>query len=159
MALNEERIERGLRARLEDQATQSELLLQNKNLNNEQVKVFVRLMQERAQAGIESVNLALNSFDCRGVQPLQELLFKLPSQIVKLDLSSNKLCNDGNIVIAKALETNTSIQSLILRNTELDIEAAEALGNALKVNMALRRLNVEENPFLYWDHSPRGRFR
>lgn len=159
MALSPERIEAGLRALLEGRAEEHEVLLQYSNLDNEHVKVFVRLMQEREQASITSVNLSMNSFNWQGVRPLQELLFKLPSQIVKLDLSSNNLCNDGNIAIAQALETNRSIQSLILRNTELDNDAAEALGNALKVNDVLKYLNVEENPFLYWDHSPRGRFR
>ena len=88
-----------------------------------------------------------NSFGPAGCRSLVSVLTNFPSQIVRLDLSNTMIVDQGARIIAKALETNDSIKTLVLHNTGIDT-GIESIGDMLKVNKRITTLDVEENHFL-----------
>jgi len=64
--------------------------------------------------------------------------------IKNLDISSNFITDDGGIVIAKALETNTFITRISLRDNLLKDPTGTALSESLKKNKILLKVLLDK---------------
>ena len=140
----------------------SKLTLTKQNIHDNYIAPLLDIIQERTQRRpLTEIMLGVNEFTWRGTEPLCAVLSSQPpfDRLVHLDVSNNALCDMGVIMIAEALQRNTTLTSLIISNVHCDDAGAAALGSALRVNKSLVALAVDENAFLEIDHSPRGKFR
>lgn len=64
-----------------------------------------------------------------------------------LDLSHNKIKDEGAILIAKALKRNTTLIKLRLNCADIRIEGVKAIADALQDNTTLRCLDLAKNKF------------
>jgi Ran GTPase-activating protein (RanGAP) involved in mRNA processing and transport len=62
-----------------------------------------------------------------------------------LDLSQNSIKDEGGTSLALALNTNTTLKTLLLSETKVTKQTCNFLGTALAVNATLQRLNVADN--------------
>ena len=62
-----------------------------------------------------------------------------------LNISSNKIGDNGIAHIATALQSNTTMTSLYIRKCSISDEGAESLARALAVNRSLQELDITEN--------------
>jgi Ran GTPase-activating protein (RanGAP) involved in mRNA processing and transport len=72
-------------------------------------------------------------------------IYKLKSNLLKLDLGLNNLGKLGIIGIAECLKYNTSITHLNLQNNKLSYEGVQVLCEGLNENCTLRSLNLNTN--------------
>ena len=122
----------------------------NKNYDDAKVEILTRKLGEFLSNNHERrVNLYLcnNAFGPEGCKSLVSVMTAFPDHIVKLDLSHTNLVNEGARILATALETNTSVKTLVLHHTGIDT-GIESIGDMLKVNRHLETLDVENNHFL-----------
>lgn len=76
---------------------------------------------------------------------LGDVLAHGASKLRTLDLGFNRLTDKGATQLAKALETNTSLESLYLSGNEIGPAGARALAQALIKNTHLRSLHLSGN--------------
>jgi Ran GTPase-activating protein (RanGAP) involved in mRNA processing and transport len=88
-------------------------------------------------------------FSNQGLQPADTILIgsdlKLMAGVTTLDLSVNRIGDDGAKVIAEALKVNTVLTTLGLSHSIIGIEGAVAIAEALKVNSVLTSVNLQVN--------------
>jgi len=65
--------------------------------------------------------------------------------LVNLNLSENRIVDDGAKQIADGLKVNHSLEEFQLSNNNIDYDGAKQIADALKVNHSLKRLNLSEN--------------
>lgn len=101
-----------------------------------------------ATPNLTTLVLRGNALGAQGVASLVEGLGEaaVPSALAKLDLNLNPLGDAGGVVLAKFLETNTTLSSLDVGNCEFGDVTVIALCSALCAdNATLKSLNME-NP-------------
>ena len=93
-----------------------------------------------------TLNLTSSLTKAGSIHPLFHVLTHSCSLKI-LHLSYNRLSNqNGEIAsLARALETNTSLQELYLDHNEIDAEGAMALANMLRENTTLQVLQLSSN--------------
>jgi Ran GTPase-activating protein (RanGAP) involved in mRNA processing and transport len=97
---------------------------------------------------LEVLNLANNNL---GNKIIKEFLKSLSSTgIVELNLSGNKISNEGAEAIGEFLETQNSkfspLNSLNVSSNNINSKGSNKLFSGLKLNLKLTALNVESNP-------------
>ena len=65
--------------------------------------------------------------------------------VIKLNISYNKIRDNGIACIATALWTNTTMRTLYVCNCDISDEGIESLARALAVNRSLLELNISNN--------------
>ena len=65
--------------------------------------------------------------------------------VLKLNISRNKIGDNGLAHIATALQTNTTTRTLNMENCSISFVGAESLARALAVNKSLQDLNISSN--------------
>ncbi|XP_044162704.1 NLR family CARD domain-containing protein 3-like [Acropora millepora] len=69
------------------------------------------------------------------------------STLTSLDLSHNRIGNDGADALAKGLKENSTLTSLDLSNNRIGNDGADALAKGLKENSTLTSLDLSNNRF------------
>ena len=67
--------------------------------------------------------------------------------LMRLDVSGNRLTTKHAVSLGNALKTNVSLEALDLSSCSLSDSGAKALAEALVVNTSLTQLNLSHNPF------------
>lgn len=80
-----------------------------------------------------------------GISVLFESLKLESTQLINLNLSSNKLCDHQAITLAEALVHNKSLKILQLRNNEIADRGAKAISIMIKLNRKLKVLDLSKN--------------
>ena len=93
---------------------------------------------------IRDLNLADNAIGVGGGKALGKAL-QLNTTLETLSLRLNRLLDDGASPVVLGLKANTSLKTLNLSNNELGSNASEALAEALRVNTTLESLYVTGN--------------
>lgn len=65
--------------------------------------------------------------------------------IEKLNLSDNKLGNEGVVYLSEALSVNNILKEIILKANDIGNEGAVALAEALQHNSSLTKLDLQGN--------------
>ncbi|CAM0139967.1 unnamed protein product [Umbelopsis sp. WA50703] len=107
----------------------------------------------RNSISLHDMSLRGNNFSKKAFPPLSSILYspiELPQDVgctglISLDLSGNDL-RYGARLLANALAQNNQLQSLILRNCQLDSTLLAPLAEAIKQNTSLRKLDLSCNP-------------
>ena len=96
---------------------------------------------------ISVLRLGKNRIGLAGIHSVAHMLRQESAfcPLVSLCLRSNKLGNEGAMVLADALEDNTTLQFLYLSRTEMNNAGAERLALALTRNQHLRTLDLRRN--------------
>jgi Ran GTPase-activating protein (RanGAP) involved in mRNA processing and transport len=105
-----------------------------------------RLCDVIPQTKIQNLKLGKMPIDERGLHGLSKLLMDPKCPLSKLDLRSSNLGSSGVSVLWKALAINTSLEFLCVRNSCIDDNAVLYLVQALRSNVTLRALDVQQNP-------------
>jgi len=94
---------------------------------------------------------AIDSLDYSGKKLLEEggivLAFALKSNtsVTKVNVASNDLGTEGGKALADCLKTNTTITQVEVSGNALGTAGAKAFGDALLVNKTVQHLNVSDN--------------
>ena len=84
-----------------------------------------------------------------GVGPLAacliSVLLRFNASLTSLDLTYNKIRDDGATSLAGALRVNASLTELSLRNNDIGPAGGKAIGKALRVNASLTSIDVRHN--------------
>ncbi|XP_022804753.1 NLR family CARD domain-containing protein 3-like [Stylophora pistillata] len=72
-------------------------------------------------------------------------ILRTNTSMTKLDLSLNKICDDGAAALADCLKEKKSLTDLSLSSNEIGDAGAAALAKCLKENKCLRTLDLDEN--------------
>ena len=120
----------------------SEIAVLDKFLDNNELD---NLMDRLRKAPKTKLVLRGNCLSAEGAHIIAEYLKSEQSELVELVLEWNQLGSAGCLVIADALQYNTSLKLLDLRNNNIKNEGALALADALQSNMSLRSLDLRWN--------------
>jgi len=120
----------------------SEIAVLDKFLDNNELD---NLMDRLRKAPKTKLVLRGNCLSAEGAHIIAEYLKSEQSELVELVLEWNQLGSAGCLVIADALQYNTSLKLLDLRNNNIKSEGALALAHALESNMSLRSLDLRWN--------------
>ncbi len=100
----------------------------------------------------ELLNIVYPGF-VRGGERLGDML-KVNRTLTKLDLSWNSIRLDSAIAVAKSLEVNSTLQTLLLGYNGFGDIPSQILGQSLKTNKSLTELDVECNETLLMTPPP-----
>ena len=90
---------------------------------------------------VEDLDLSLNLLEKSSISEC----LKINSTLCKLNLSSNKITDEGAKKLAEAIQVNVTLQKLNLCGNEIADEGAKGLGEAIQINMTLQKLNISSN--------------
>jgi hypothetical protein len=95
------------------------------------------------------LNLYSNRLFDKGLRPLVKLLSVNHSVLQKLHLGSNRISDEGALLLAEMLKTNTILTVLWLDSNRISNEGVHALANALiHHNKTLQELSLKKNTFI-----------
>jgi Ran GTPase-activating protein (RanGAP) involved in mRNA processing and transport len=101
-------------------------------------------LSEHLPNGLTKLNLKHCSFSAAGLDPLLETLMSSSNgTLLKLNLSGNNLAGVRNL--GRFLSKSHSLEELKLSNSRLTDMELKQLGNGLKINRALRVLDLSQN--------------
>ena len=72
-------------------------------------------------------------------------------RVTELDVSFNKIGDNGIACIATALQTNTTMRTLIVYGCDISDVGIKSLAKALTVNRSLHKLNMDDNYRGQWN--------
>jgi Ran GTPase-activating protein (RanGAP) involved in mRNA processing and transport len=98
----------------------------------------------KVNSSLQTLNLTWNKIGDDGAVALAAGL-KVNSSLQTLNLTWNKIGDEGAVALAEALKDNKSLQTLALCKNQIGDEGAKALAGALKVNSSVRHLNLRSN--------------
>lgn len=124
--------------------TDRELCVIDRFLGDDGISDLVRKVGS-SQPSILRLILRGNCLGVLGARELAGWLEKDECELEELSLEWNQLKDQGCVVLAKALQRNTSLTHLDMRNNSIRNEGAKALATALAVNRSLRSLDVRWN--------------
>lgn len=133
-----------------------QLLLYNKDLKNEMMPALYEYLLDTKN--VTRLTLKRNNLTRPAARVIKAILMDRNLAISELDVSMNKLEDEGVVDIAEALEKNRTVRLLFLSRTMIGETGATAIGNALKNNKSLIGLNIDHNPFVRVSTS-KGRLR
>eukprot|EP00943_MAST-04B_sp_MAST-4B-sp1_P008371 g8371.t1 len=137
-----EKLASGLEKSLKTGLKLKELLLEKNQIGSEGLKFLEKYVKETKT--LEKLDLLGNNIGPdEGSNILSEILLA-NSSIKDLNLRYNKIA-EGTSKLAKALETNITIQILILWRNDIDDISAIALADMLKKNKCIQHLDIQGN--------------
>ncbi|CAK9040238.1 unnamed protein product, partial [Durusdinium trenchii] len=89
-------------------------------------------------------SLSYNQIGAEGGVALAKAL-ETNQTLQKLGLSNNNIDTEGGVALAKALETNQTLTTLVLQSNQIGAEGGVALGKALETNQTLQVLRINYN--------------
>ncbi|KAH3732179.1 NOD3 protein [Pelomyxa schiedti] len=95
----------------------------------------------QVNTSILEINLAKTKISDAGVLPIA-LALKSSTSLTALNLSENQISSTGAMAIVEALQVNSSLKEL-----DLSMNKVSDLGEALKNNSTLTKVNLNENHF------------
>lgn len=97
-----------------------------------------------AAPGPAHLDLRGNRFGAAGAKTLAEFLSRGPHPVASISLEWNNIghLDEGVDALARALEVDSTLVALDLRNNDIGPEGAKALARALSRNQTLRRLDL-----------------
>lgn len=96
--------------------------------------------------GLRDLNLKHNFIEGAGAIRISKLFEQFPVFLKVLNLSENRLGDEGGKMIAKALAKNTACSTkLILFDTEIKDECAKELTQTLRINKSLKEISIGWN--------------
>jgi len=120
----------------------TEIAVLDKFLDNNEID---NLMDRLRKSPKTKLVLRGNCLSAEGAHIIAEYLKSEESELVELVLEWNQLGSTGCKVLADALQFNTSLKLLDLRNNNIKSEGALALAHALESNTSLRSLDLRWN--------------
>ena len=93
---------------------------------------------------LHTLDMSTNKISDDGVIAISDYL-KRNSSLEKLNLSKNRITNKGAKMIAEALQLNTTLKQLDLSINKIFDDGATAISNVLKSNITLQELNISHN--------------
>jgi hypothetical protein len=164
-----------LQMKIEKYLLYSSIDLTNQNLDDQDISLIIQHAIIKKQCSIlrldknfitsEGINILVNSlhnnktliglnlssnrlFD-KGLYPLAKFLSINHSVIQKLHLGSNRISNEGALLLAEMLKTNTILNVLWLDNNRITDEGVHFLANALiHHNKTLQELSLKKNKYI-----------
>ena len=95
------------------------------------------------------LNLTSNRLFDKGLHPFVKLLSNNHSNLRKLHLGSNRISNEGALLLAEILKTNTKLIILWLDSNRIDDEGVDFLADALiHHNRTLEELSLKKNKLI-----------
>jgi Ran GTPase-activating protein (RanGAP) involved in mRNA processing and transport len=127
---------------------QCSILRLDKNLiTSEGITILVNSLHKNNT--LIGLNLYSNRLFDKGLYPLVKLLSNNYSVLQKLHLGSNKISNEGALLLSEMLKTNTILTVLWLDNNRISDEGIHFLSNALiHQNKTLKELSLKKNKFI-----------
>ena len=107
-------------------------------------KVEEPYLQSNSISTRATLDLSHNKISDEGAKALSEAL-KVNTALQWLGLDYNNISDEGAKALAEVLKVNTALQRLDLNSNKISDEGAKALAEALKVNSALHRLDLRLN--------------
>lgn len=94
---------------------------------------------------VKKLNLENNPLGANGIVEVVRILKE--NRLELLDLEATQMGNDGAIILADALRTNTSLKRLVIQNNGIEDDGALALLEALNNNqdLELQHLDIQAN--------------
>jgi len=129
--------------------TLSEIYLGKHRMRDDGVRQLVSFLLENKTLRV--LDLRCNELGAEGARHLGNLL-RMDCQLVQLNLSGNRIGEQGNVngarAIAEALTSNRMLKHLDLNNNGLCGEALKLLGDAIDQNSTLQSIALFHS---YWD--------
>jgi hypothetical protein len=120
----------------------NEIAVLDKFLDYDQVEDLISRLRKNPKTGLI---LRGNCLGAEGAQILGNYLVEETCELKSLSLEWNQLGSTGCIVLANALEKNTSVTHLDLRNNSIKNDGAHAICKCLNVNSSLRSIDIRWN--------------
>ena len=92
---------------------------------------------------VEDLDLSLNLLCDREISSISECLIN--STLCKLNLSDNKITDEGAKKLAKGIQVNVTLQKLNLSGNKITDKGAMRLAEAIQVSKTLQELNISKN--------------
>jgi len=122
--------------------------LQDCLLGDEGCRVLVEFLKEHEHSHVSSLNLKANNIGDRGATLLAQFLQGNDS-LRKLNLEWNNLGHSEHAIqtLCSAVANHSSLQELDLRNNKLGDQACGPIGELIRHNKTLRKINLSWNEF------------
>lgn len=118
--------------------------------NGPEINTLLALKSSSSGLKSATLNLSGNSISLKSASQLAKELCK-DCAFTQIILADAFLGDDGCIIIAKALKTNTAVLSLDMRGNAIRQDGAVSIGQMLKVNNSITSLNLEWNCVGIWE--------
>ena len=93
---------------------------------------------------LQELNMSYNKITNEGAKMIGEAI-KVNKTLQKLDINHNSISDDGAAAISDILKCNSSLQELNVSWNKITNEGAKMIGEAIKVNKTLQKLNINNN--------------
>ena len=93
---------------------------------------------------LQELNMSNNRITNEGAKMIGEAI-KVNKTLQKLDISNNSISDDGTAAISDGLKCNISLQELNMSRNKITNEGAKMIGEAIKVNKTLQKLDISNN--------------
>ena len=90
---------------------------------------------------LQELNMSNNRITNEGAKMIGEAI-KVNKTLQKLDISNNSISDDGAAAISDGLKCNISLQELNMSDNQIANEGAKMIGEAIKVNKTLQKLDI-----------------
>ena len=108
------------------------------------MKEYVNEITESLQINANLQSLKLKNITIEGVELISEIV-RTNKTLQKLDLSNNKLSDDGTITISDGLKNNTTLLELNISHNNITNKAIKNITESIQVNTTLEKLDLSHN--------------
>ena len=108
------------------------------------MKEYVNKITESLQINAHLQSLKLKNITIEGVELISEIV-RTNKTLQKLDLSNNKLSDDGTITISDGLKNNTTLLELNISHNNITNKAIKNITEFIQVNTTLKKLDLSYN--------------
>ena len=116
------------------------------NLSHNRIESSALTYLEQGLGTLRELHVADCEIDFQGVEVLARAL-QTNTSLVELNLRENKIGSGGAIAMGNCLKQNTTVQYLYISTNEIDVDGARSLADGLKENSTLRELRLSSNIF------------
>ena len=93
---------------------------------------------------LQELNISGNRIFDDGANVIAEAI-QLNTALQKLNISGNSISDDGAIAFNECLETNTTLIELDMSRIDITCKGASVIAKAIQLNIALQKLNISGN--------------
>ena len=93
---------------------------------------------------LQELNMSINKITNEGAKMIGEAI-KVNKTLQKLDISGNSISDDVSSAISDGVKCNISLQELDMSSNKVTNEGAKMIGEAIKVNKTLQKLDISGN--------------